>query len=140
MGHAPLVEGQLAEGQRLLDAITPTNLGAELVFWFYDPDREDWNLYVVSTLCATQGLRTAYHVLHQAADPMPPSPWFDPLTDIRIISPDDPIARTVRATFDRYPPIPVARRLRGGGSGSDVYIVDAFVYPRQVVAGAASVS
>lgn len=60
MATATLVDYEIEEGKRLLDALNEAGLSIDSGLWIYDSEREFWQLMLTSPLCDTHGMLKAY--------------------------------------------------------------------------------
>jgi len=122
MDQGPLVIQQIDAGARLAgDFSRQTPLQA--AFWLKESEDGQWYLYLISDRINDTNFDVAYGEVHRLLR-QGPHPWLDPL-QVKVAGVDDPFAKEVIATQQRYP-TRLATRLRnrmlGGVSVDEVYI------------------
>jgi hypothetical protein len=119
-----LVESQL-DGQRLVDQLVRDGFPVEAAFWVKNSSEGLWHLYVASPAVDPERIGQAYGVVNVSLSKLT-SPWVS-LTDVKLIRPDNPIARDVLDILRRSPgPLPTrTRRPRLGA----MEIEEAYIYP-----------
>ena len=60
MATATLLNYELEEGQRLIDALNLAGLSTESALWIYSSDSESWHLMLTSEICDREGALKAY--------------------------------------------------------------------------------
>ena len=60
MATATLLNYELEEGQRLIDALNLAGLSTESALWIYYADSESWHLILTSEICDREGTLKAY--------------------------------------------------------------------------------
>jgi len=127
MDKGSLVEPQIADGKRLLDRLVEEGIGVAAACWLKEEESGYWYLYIATPLVNPDGATLeAYRRVNEVIRGMPSLYWLHPL-DIKVIEPQNPIARTVQELHRRYPgasPVPF-RESRIG----DLNIEGAYVYP-----------
>jgi hypothetical protein len=128
MATDTLVEKQIEDGQKLVEALLQGGFDMTAALWFKDSENGKWYFTIVSPLVDAEGTTTAYGRLHPLARTMPQPLSIDWL-EIRLIGPSHPIAKAVIAALGRMPgprvgPIPY----RGNWLGN-VSIDGAYFYP-----------
>lgn len=60
MATATLLNYELEEGQRLIDALNLAGLSTDSALWIYSSDSESWHLMLTSEICDREGTLKAY--------------------------------------------------------------------------------
>ena len=60
MATATLLNYELEEGQRLIDALNLVGLSTDSALWIYSSDSESWHLMLTSEICDREGTLKAY--------------------------------------------------------------------------------
>ncbi|HVS37564.1 MAG TPA: hypothetical protein VMS17_18520 [Gemmataceae bacterium] len=106
MGTGPLVDEQIADGQKLIDQLVPDGFDVTVACWvrFAESAEHEWFFYIVSEKVAKDGLRAAALAVHQASRRIPPpwGPWIT-VSELRLVGPNDPLAKEVLAFRARFP-------------------------------------
>lgn len=100
MDPGALVREQIEVAARFLEEFhqyAPIRAAA----WFKDAEEGRWDLYIVSDEITDTNLDVAYGEVARIARHLR-DPWFDPFR-IKLISKDDPVARSLRDVVQRYP-------------------------------------
>jgi hypothetical protein len=128
MDQATLVEMQIADGRRLIDRLVREGISVTAAGWAKETESGQWYLYLATSLVGEDGAtRAAYRRVNAVIDEMQKEGFsIDPF-EIKVIGPDDSIARDMEAhRSGRQTTIPT--RFRGHELG-DLAIEEAFIYP-----------
>src|SRR5438105_4103713 len=101
-----LVENQIDYGKRLIEDLPRHGFEVATAFWLHATEDDRWSFYIVSPLVDSEGPLQAYRRLNPLVRAMPQPYWIDPLA-IKLIGPDDPIAKDVLAIHRCAPRLPV---------------------------------
>ncbi len=63
MATATLLNYEIEEGKRFLDALNEAGLSIDSSLWIYESERELWQLMLTSPLCNTGGTLKAYEAI-----------------------------------------------------------------------------
>jgi len=125
---ATLVEPQIDDGRKLIEQLTRDGFDVTAAFWvrFGFNDYEPFFFYVVSKAVDAWGLPAAYRAVHASIQriPAPWGPWIT-LSELKLVGPNDPLAKKVLTIRDLYPGSSVIP----GRSLGDMSIQEAYVYP-----------
>ncbi len=129
MAEATLVDGQLKEGQRLIDRLAREGVPVTAAAWVKESESGDWYLYLATPLVGEGGgKRAAYHRVNEVIRAMQQEGFgMDPFAK-KVVGPNDPLARDLVAYRDGRPGGP-ATPFRGSRLG-DLAIEEAYIYPR----------
>lgn len=128
MVETALVEKDLEEGRRLIDALKESKPGwasfrVRAAFWQYRNDWDEWRLVIATPLLEEKGRLATYahlrRVLGSIKAELPPQ-------KISIVSPHDPLVTAFRGAL-RVAPNPKGVRFTKSMVG-DTYVEDAYLY------------
>ena len=125
MDHAPLVEMQINDGRRLIDALIEHQFDVGMAAWLHPVDRDDWYLHIASTAVDPIGLRAAYGEVIRAIKSLE-DPWITP-SDVKLLRSDHPTALAIKRIQEKYP-LQIATRY-GGSRLGEMSINEAYFYP-----------
>ena len=60
MGTATLVDQEIADGKRLIDALNQAGLSVNSALWLYLPEKETWRLMLTSPIFDKEGSLKTY--------------------------------------------------------------------------------
>jgi hypothetical protein len=108
-----LVENLIDDGQKLVEELPQRGFEVAAAFWLKTSEDGKWHFYIVSPVVELKGPVKAYRELHPLLRAMPQPFWIDPLA-IKLLGPNNPIARDVLAVYGRAP---TARASPSAGEG-----------------------
>jgi hypothetical protein len=123
-----LVENLIEDGQKLVEELPQRGFEVTAAFWLKASEDGKWYFYIISPLVDAEGLAKAYRQLHPLVRAMPSPFWIDPL-EIKLIGPDNPMARDVLAIYSRASGPRVSPIRWGGKKLGNVSIEGAYLYP-----------
>jgi hypothetical protein len=123
-----LVEHLLDDGQKLIEQLPRNGFEVVAAFWLKASENGRWYFYLVSPVVESEGLTKAYRRLHTLIRQMTGPLWIDPL-EIKLIGPDNLIAKEVLAINSRMPGPRVSPIRWGGRSLGNISIEGAYLYP-----------
>ena len=128
MVKAALVEKDLAEGKRLIEALKESKPGwasfrVRAAFWLYRNEWDEWRLVIATPLLEEKGRLATYAHLRRILGSIQSDL---PRQKISIVSPQDPLVRAFRGAL-RIAPNPDGVRFTGSVVG-DTYVEDAYLY------------
>jgi hypothetical protein len=100
MDQVPLVDGQIEEGRKLIDALREDGFPVTAAAWLQESDAGEWYLYLGTPKVDTDGLKAAYMEFQKTYRRLVPQ-WIGPFA-VRLIGTDAPVARAAR-TRRRFP-------------------------------------
>jgi hypothetical protein len=125
MDQAVLVEGQIADGRKILDRLVAEGVPVTAASWVKEADSGQWYLYIATPLVGKDGaLKPAYRRVNTVLDGMEPLVWIDPFA-IKLIGAHDPATKAVLVWRDTQPggrPVRLGARLFGGIPAEEIYI------------------
>ena len=101
MDTVTLVDNQIDDGQRLLDALGEARFPLAAACWAKPADHDWWTFYLVSPTVDEQGLKAAYQQVFNVTDSMENS-WIAS-TDIQLVGLDHRVAAEAAAFQRRFP-------------------------------------
>jgi hypothetical protein len=128
MDTESLVEDLIDDGQKLIEYLPRNGFTVATALWLKASENDRWYFYLVSPLADTEGLPQAYRRLHTLIRQMPEHIGIDPLK-IKLIGPDDPIAKDVLGIFSRVSGPQVSPVRWGGRTLGNISIEGAYLYP-----------
>src|SRR5271157_2002288 len=124
MDQATLVEHQIDDVSKLIDALKLDNFGVSAVFWLYTSEADQWFLYLVSDVVDQKGITEAYRLVYKAMRRLT-NLWINRF-EVKLVGPEEPVAKAI-IDFVSEQQIPLPTWIRGTKLG-DVYIERAYTY------------
>jgi hypothetical protein len=124
MDKVTLVETDKEDGQKLLTELTRHDFPVTAAAWVKTEDNARWYLFIATPLESRGGPHQGYSRLFSIW-PAIPQPFWLKSYDVKLISPDDPIARDALEMLRQYPgnrPIPYGGDHFGRESVEGAYI------------------
>lgn len=132
MAQAPLVEGQITDGQKLLERLTEEGVSVTAAAWVMECDSDRWYLYIVTPLVGVNGVTgPAYSRIGEVRRAMPPSLWIGPF-QIKVVGPTEPAAKALATIQQRH--LGGRPGWYAGGNIGTSDIESVFIYPPLVPA------
>src|SRR5437879_4674676 len=126
MDQEPLVMVRIDGGRRLIGWLAEEGVGVTAACWARE-EGGGWFLYLATDLVSEDGAtKQAYRRLIAVMRRLPGPPGIDPL-DVKLVGPNDPVARAVQELHERFPgSLPLrSGDARFGGLG----VEEVYVYP-----------
>lgn len=125
MDQALLVEEQIDAGKSLISLLIREGFDVRAAAWVKPSEDDRWLLYLVSKEVDDRGLSAAYRAVHPVLRKLD-APWIS-LTDLKLISPSNPVATDILGINQKYPGRLSTRTRQPhlGGMSTD----EALVYP-----------
>jgi hypothetical protein len=124
MVTAALVDSHIDDGRKLVLALDDMNIDVEVALWLYDSDSEEWRLLIASRKLQEHGPLKAYETVQTALAGIPHRSIA--LSNVTVVSPDDPTIRALRSVISTGPGITGMRFSRN--VIDHVFIEDAYIY------------
>ncbi|MDY7014541.1 MAG: hypothetical protein SVX43_13245 [Cyanobacteriota bacterium] len=121
-----MVERDIEEGQKLIDALTEEEYPLESAIWLYNPETETWKLTLASPLYDVLGPRLEFAALHHLLDSREETLKID-FFDVTIVSPQHSIIANLRHSQKEKGIDFSGIRLRGN-SINNMYVDDVYIY------------
>lgn len=126
MATATLVNYEIKEGKRLLDALNEAGLAIDSALWIYDPERELWQLTIALPLYDTHGMLKSYEeiltVFHQV-EPELNIDW----TALVAVSPQDKLIDGLRQ-FKHQFDLDLSEKRIANNAIDTILVEDAYIY------------
>ena len=123
-----LVENLIDDGRKLVEELPQRGFDVTAAFWLQASEDGKWYFYIVSPVVDADGLANAYRRLHPLVRAMAQPFWIDPL-EIKLVGPNNPIARDVLAIHNPSPRPRVTPIRWDGKKLGNVSIEGAYLYP-----------
>jgi hypothetical protein len=121
----PLVDTLVEDGRRLIERLVEEGIGVKAACWLYEAEEGKWFLSLATPLVGEdEGTKEAYRRVLAVMRRMPEPFWIGTL-DVKLISPQHPIARAVQDFHRRHTgpsPIHYDWTQFGGLSVEGVYV------------------
>lgn len=124
MDQSTLVEDQIDDGRRFVERFAADGNPVQAAFWVKTAEEGLWFLYVVTELIDRVGPAAAYRAVHEARGKLGES-WVSS-SEIKVISPNNPIAKDVLTVMSRHPGR-LATRFGGKSLGS-IAVEQTYIY------------
>jgi hypothetical protein len=121
-----LVDDQVDEGKSLITGLVDDGFDVSVAFWVKTSEEGFWFLYIGSTSMRTMSLADAYRAVYGVIRRIPSTRLS--LSNVKLVDPDNPIAKSAREIRDRYP-ARLPSRYHGRRLGN-MTIEEAYLYPR----------
>ncbi len=125
MDQSTLVGDQIDDGRRFVERFAADGNPVQAAFWVKTVEEGTWFLYVVTELIDRLGPAAAYRAVHAALQKLG-EPWVFS-SEIKVISPNNAIAKEMLAVMARHPGR-LATRFVGKTLGP-LEVEQAYVYP-----------
>ncbi len=101
MDQSALVEEQIDDGRRFVERFAADGNPVQAAFWVQTAEEGNWFLYVASDIVESDGPAAAYRAVRASLQKLGES-WVSS-SEIKVVSPNNPIAKDVLAITARYP-------------------------------------
>ena len=128
MDKTVLVEKNIGEGRRLLEALDSAGFRVLAALWFYLTEDEEWRLIIASPLIDEKGPRECYAFVQRTLEQLSP-PSDISLKQISIVSPSHDLVKLLRMAISTGPGISGIRFTRN--TVNNVLIEDSYIYRMQ---------
>ncbi len=125
MGQTVLVEKEIEEGKRLIEALDKANFQVEAAMWFYLTDSDQWRLFIASPFAEKNGPKNAYSFIQSVMSKLS-EPLGITLKDISVLSPKHHLISLLRVALRTGPGISGVRFTRN--VINNTLIEDAYIY------------
>src|SRR5690348_15121195 len=98
MDQIALVNQQIDEGGKLLDALRRNGCDISAACWMQASEDEQWYLYIASADVDRKGIREAYGIVHGVIRGMAQPIGVDPL-EVRLVSATDPLVAAINEIY-----------------------------------------
>lgn len=128
MDQSALVEDQIADGRRFVERFAADGNTVHAAFWVKTAEDGLWFLYVATDLVDRDGPAAAYRAVHASLRKLGDIGVAS--SEIKVVGPNNPIAKDALAISARHPHRSVARS--GGLVLGSVAADQVYIYPAQV--------
>src|SRR5579872_1508241 len=90
------------DGKRLVELLDKNSLDVQAAFWGYQPEADEWQLYISTPLVASEGPLKVYQRLRELLEQQQPPLDITP-NDISLISPSSTLVREIRKALRVLP-------------------------------------
>ena len=125
MDKTPLVEKDMEEGRRLIEALDKTEFQVEAAMWFYSTDSGEWQLLIASPFVEKNGPKKAYGFIQSELAKLSPTSGIS-LKDISVLSPKHHLIALLRKAIRTGSGISSIRFTRN--VINNTLIEDAYIY------------
>ena len=119
-----LVERDIDAGRALIEELDRQQIPVSAALWLYDDGDERYRL-TIATSIYDSGPLNAYGAVRRVLDGLAPKTHVS-LSDINVVSPNEPIVKAIQKTVKTGPGIGGVRFARNTING--IYIEDAWIY------------
>lgn len=123
MDQGTLVDEQITDGRRFVERFAADGNPVQTAFWVKTEEAGLWFLYVATEIFDRDGPAAAYRAVHQSLRKLDKSTVAS--SEIKLISPNNPIAKDVLAILDRNP----ARLATGSTTLGSLPVEQTIIYP-----------
>jgi hypothetical protein len=99
--QSTLVEDQIEDGRQFIEQFVIDGNPVQAAFWVKTDDDGLWFLYLVTDIFVSQGPAKTYRIVHESLQKVRDLSISS--SEIKAVSPDNPIAKEVLALMARYP-------------------------------------
>ena len=127
MATATLVNQEIEEGKRLMDALNAAGLSVDSALWIYSSERESWRLMLTSPLCDQKGTLHTYKeimVVFRQVDPELKIDW----TGLVAVSPKHELIKALRQLQEEGNFNLSGRRMTNNLLSNRMWVDDAYIY------------
>jgi len=128
--QAILVEQNIEDGKKLIDALEAVNFRIQMALWLYDSESQVWRLNIATPLVDERGSRYAYTDIQGVLKSIVP-PLSLSLQDISVISTENKLVKSLKKAI-RVPYGLQGIRLTRNTINS-IYIEDAYIYSTRAI-------
>ncbi len=86
------------DGPKFVEALDASNFDYLAAFWLYQSEFDDWRLYIATPLVKKIGSKETYRLIQPILAKLQP-PLDLSLSNITVISPDEPVVRVLRKVY-----------------------------------------
>jgi hypothetical protein len=120
-----LVETNIEEGKKLVDALDRSKFTLSGALWFYYSKVDEWRLLLVSPLVDVIGPRKAYTIIQNVIEDL--RPVSISIIDISVLSPKNSLVQLLRIAI-RTDPKAISQIRFTQNTISNVFLEDALIY------------
>lgn len=128
MDQSTLVENQIDDGRRFAERFAADGNPVQAAFWVKTAEEGLWFLYIATDLVDRDGPAATYRAVHASLRKLGDT-WIAS-SEIKVISPNNPIAKDVLALMARHPGRLATRS--GGKVLGSMAVDQVYIYPTHV--------
>jgi hypothetical protein len=128
MDKTALVEKDIEEARRLVEALDTADFVVRAALWYYLSDADEWRLIVASPLVDEKGPKEAYALIQEVLGKMSPPSKLS-LGEISVVGPKHDLIRLLKVAIQTGPGISGIRFTRN--TINNTFIEDAYIYRMQ---------
>lgn len=132
MDKAALVDRDIAEGRRLVQALDQAGFPVVAALWSFLPEEGVWRLLIASPKVGERGPREAYAAIR---DVLAKSQIDLPLYRVSVVTPDEPLVTELRIFAGTDPAPFIGSTSIDGAVIGDMYVEGAYVYRAERIIG-----
>jgi hypothetical protein len=125
MDKTPLVNKNIEDGKKLIEALDKSDFRLDGALWFYFADSDEWRFLLASPLVDEKGPKEAYALIQSVLAQLQPSLRIS-LKHISVLSPKSELIQLLRRAIRTGPGISEIRFTRN--TINSKFIEDAFIY------------
>jgi len=125
MDKTALVEKNLEDGRRLLEALDEADFQVSAAMWLYVAEDEEWRFMVASPLVDQRGTKASYAFIQDVLARLSPPSGIS-LKQVSVVSPKQDLIKLFRVAVRTGPDISGIRFT--GNTINNVFIEDAYIY------------
>jgi len=125
MDKTALVETDIEDGKKLVEALDKANFPVHSALWFYLSESDEWRFIVASSLVDENGPKDAYTQIQRVLAKLS-KPFGISLKNISVVSPNDDLIQLLRITISTGPGISGIRFARN--TINNIFIEDSYLY------------
>ncbi len=126
MDKTVLVEQDMKDGKKLIQALDKAGFPVNAALWFYSSESDDWRLLLASPVVDQKGSREAYTFVQSILAELPKNFGIS-LINVSVVSPNDELIKLLKIVIQTGP-----RDLAGIRFSRNVienqFIEDAYIY------------
>ncbi len=127
MATATLVNQEIEEGKRLIDALNAAGLSVDSSLWIYSSERETWQLMLTSPLCDQKGTLHTYKEIMTVFRQVEPELKMD-WTGLVAVSPNPELIKALRQLQKEGDFNLSGRRMTNNLLSNRMWVDDAYIY------------
>lgn len=127
MATATLVNQEIEEGKRLIDALNAAGLSVDSALWIYSSERETWQLMLTSPLCDQKGILHTYKEIMTVFPQVKPELKID-WTGLVAVSPKHELIKALRQLQQEGNFNLSGRRMTNNLLSNRMWVDDAYIY------------
>ncbi|MFM7318201.1 MAG: hypothetical protein ACKO5E_14750, partial [bacterium] len=128
MDQSTLVENRVDDGRRFVQRFATDGHQVVAAFWVKTAEEGLWFLYIASEIVDREGPAAAYRAVHDSLQKLGDT-WIAS-SEIKVVSPRNPIVKDVLSIMDRYPGRSSMRY--GGTLLGSLEVEHVYIYPSNV--------